>query len=81
MRAHRGKFAEAEQLARGAVALAQTTDSPWAEGDTLCDLAAVLELAGRSDEAAAAYRAAIEQYDRKGIVPLAERARERLAKL
>ena len=81
VRAQRGEFAAAEQLAREAVAIVTTTDSPLAEGDAFCDLAAVLERAGRRDEAADAYREAIEQYERKGIVPLAARARERLAKL
>jgi hypothetical protein len=41
----------------------------------------VLDLAGRRDEAAAVYRDALGEYERKGIVPLAARVRERLAQL
>jgi len=79
--AQRSEFADAERLAREALAIAQTSDSPWYAGDTLCDLAQVLDLAGRRDEAAAVYRDALGEYERKGIVPLAARVRERLAQL
>jgi class 3 adenylate cyclase/tetratricopeptide (TPR) repeat protein len=79
VRAHRGEFDDAESLAREALAIAQTTDSPWFRGDTYCDLAEVLDLAGRSDEAAAAFHSALDCYERKGIVPLAARVRERMA--
>ena len=79
--AHRGDLANAELLAREAVALAQTTDSPWYQGEVLSDLAEVLEIAGRSDEAAVAYRQALDLYEQKGIIPLARHTRERLAAL
>jgi tetratricopeptide (TPR) repeat protein len=79
VRAHRGEFDDAESLAREALAIAQTTDSPWFRGDTYCDLAEVLDLTGRSDEAAAAFHSALDCYERKGIVPLAARVRERMA--
>jgi class 3 adenylate cyclase len=81
VRAQRGDLAEAVRLAREALSIAQTVDSPWYLGDTYCDLAEVLELAGRGDEAASSYRSALDQYERKGIVPLAARVRERLALL
>jgi class 3 adenylate cyclase/predicted ATPase len=81
VRAHRAQFAEAQRLAREAIAFAQKTDSPWFQGDTLCDLAEVLELADRHGEAATTYRQALEQYEHKGIIPLARRTRERLATL
>ena len=51
------------------------------QGDALSDLAQVLAAAERHDEAAAAYRAAFERYERKQIIPLARRTRERLAAL
>ena len=61
--------------------IVQTTDSPWNQGDGLCDLAEVLEIAGRSDEAGVAYRQALDLYEQKGIAPLARRTRDRLAAL
>jgi tetratricopeptide (TPR) repeat protein len=79
--AHRGEHSEAERLALEAVAYAELTDSLQLEGDTLADLAEVCEMAGRRDEAAAALHEALDRYERKGIVPLARRMRERLAAL
>ena len=79
--AHRGDPVEAQRLVREALVIAQTTDSPWYQGETLADLAQVLEAAGRLDEATAAHREALELYERKGIKPLARRTRERLAAL
>ena len=79
--AHRGDLVEAQRLVREALVIAQTTDSPWYQGEALTDLAQVLEIAGRLDEAAAAHREALELYEQKGIKPLARRTRERLAAL
>ena len=79
--AHRGDLIEAQRLVREAVVIAQTTDSPWYQGEGLCDLAEVLETAGRHDAAVVAYLQALELYDQKGIIPLARRTRERLAAL
>ena len=45
--AHRGEHAEAERLAREAVAIAERTDALNSQGDALCDLAEVLAAAGR----------------------------------
>ena len=57
-------------------------DSPRGQADACnCDLAQVLEAADRHDEAAAAYRQALELYERKQIIPLARRTRERVAAL
>ena len=78
---HRGNHVDSERLAREAVALTQTTDAPWSQGDALADLARVLEAGGRPEEAAAALREALERYEAKGIVPLAGRTRERLTAL
>jgi tetratricopeptide (TPR) repeat protein len=77
----RGQHAEAEQLAREAVDISLRSDSLWYQGDAICDLAVVLEAAGRDEEAAAAFREALDRYERKEIVPLARRTRERLAAL
>ena len=77
----RGQHAEAERLAREAVDLSLRSDSPLRRGDALVDLAEVLEAAGRIDEAAATMREALDRYERKPIIPLARRTRERLAAL
>jgi len=76
--AHRSDLEEAERLAREAVALAEETDQLNSHGDALVDLAEVLELARRRDEAAADVEKALTLYERKGDVVMAERARTRL---
>jgi class 3 adenylate cyclase len=75
----RGELDEAERLARDAVVVAKKTDSPESQGDALYDLAEVL--AARDDHVAAvvALDDALECYERKEIIPLARRTRERLA--
>jgi tetratricopeptide (TPR) repeat protein len=75
----RGQHAEAERLAREAVDLSQRGDSLLKQGEALSDLAEVLEAAGRRDEAAAALGEALDRYERKPVIPLARRTRERLA--
>jgi len=57
---------------------ARETDSPKVQGDALSDLAEVLAAAGRPTEATAALHDALELYERKQIVPLARRTRERI---
>jgi class 3 adenylate cyclase/tetratricopeptide (TPR) repeat protein len=79
--ASRGQQADAERLAREAVAITENTDSLWRQGDALCDLADVLQAAGRHDEAAAALREALDRYERKEIIPLVRRTSERIATL
>jgi tetratricopeptide (TPR) repeat protein len=79
--AHRGEHTEAERLAREALTYTQQVDSPQVQGDAYYDLAEVLQTAGRREEAAAAWREALDRYERKGIIPLARRTRERLAAL
>ena len=77
--ARRGAFEAAEAAAREAVAIAEPTDLLNTRGDALLDLAEVLALAGRADEAHAAARDAAERYDRKGNLPSLERARQAAA--
>jgi tetratricopeptide (TPR) repeat protein len=72
--ARRGQHADAERLAREAVSLGERTDLPEF---TYLDLAEVLELAGRPSEAAEVVRQALAAYERKGIVPMVARARNR----
>jgi class 3 adenylate cyclase/tetratricopeptide (TPR) repeat protein len=79
--AHRGEHGDAERLAREALTHIHQTDSPKQQGDAHCDLAEVLEAAGRRDEAIAAWHEALSLYERKGVIPLARRVRERLASL
>jgi tetratricopeptide (TPR) repeat protein len=77
----RGQHVEAERLAREAVDFSLQSDSPFQQGEALSDLAEVLEAAGRRDEATATLREALDCYERKPIIPLARRTRERLAAL
>jgi len=79
--AHRGEHGDAERLAREAISIIETTDGLRWQGDAHADLAAVLEAAGRGDEAAAELREALDRYERKEIIPFARRTRERLAAL
>jgi DNA-binding SARP family transcriptional activator len=76
--ATRKRFAEAEALARNAVALAEQTDLLNQHGDALLDLAAVLDAAGRTREGQAAVSQALLLYWRKGNLLTAEDARRRL---
>jgi tetratricopeptide (TPR) repeat protein len=79
--ARRGELAEAERLAREAVAIGEKTDLLDAQGETYSDLAEVLLLAGKPDEEAAALEQALARYERKGNVVMAGRARSRLDEL
>jgi class 3 adenylate cyclase/predicted ATPase len=79
--AHHGRHAESERIAREAVAIDGAGDSLWQAGNSHCVLAEVLEAAGRREEAIAAWNDALERYDRKQVLPVARRVRERLAEL
>jgi len=79
--AHRGEHAAAERLARQAVEIAEHTDSLFMQGDAYCDLAKVLEAAGRPHEAAAAYREALDRYERKENLAMVRQIRPRLEAL
>jgi tetratricopeptide (TPR) repeat protein len=76
-----GKHAEAERLAREAVALTERTDGLSWQGNAFCDLSAVLLAAGKTEEAATALQQALERYERKKNVPMVARTRARLAEL
>jgi len=77
--ARRGQHAEAERLAREAVAICDETDLLDAQGDVYADLAEVLSLVERPKEAAEALEQALQRYERKGNLVSAQRAQTRLA--
>jgi class 3 adenylate cyclase/tetratricopeptide (TPR) repeat protein len=79
--ARRGEHAEAEWLAREAVAIGEGTDFLNGQGDAMADLAEVLFFAGRVEDAAEVLEQAIARYERKGNVVMAARTRNRLAAL
>jgi class 3 adenylate cyclase/tetratricopeptide (TPR) repeat protein len=79
--ARRGERAEAEPRARQAVAIGENTDMLDAQGDAHADLAEVLLLAGKADEAAAALEQALGRYERKGNRVSAEHVQARLGDL
>jgi tetratricopeptide (TPR) repeat protein len=77
----RGEHEEAVRLVEEALGWWSRTDSLLRQGEAYCDLAHVLEAAGRRDEAIGAWRDGLDAYDRKQIRPLAADVRERLAAL
>jgi tetratricopeptide (TPR) repeat protein len=78
---HRGELAEAERLAREAVAESERTDSLNMQAEALCDLGEALAAAGRPDDAEAALEQALDRCERKKNLALARHVRERLVKL
>ncbi len=79
--ARRGEHAEAEQLAREAIAIGEATDLLNEQGDGYADLAEVLLLGGKRVDAVAALEQALERYQRKENLVSAERTRARLDEL
>jgi tetratricopeptide (TPR) repeat protein len=79
--ARRGEPIEAERLAREAIAIGAETHMLDCFGDAHADLAEVLILGGRTNEAQLALQHALALYERKGNLTLAARARTRLASL
>ena len=77
----RGEHADAEQLAREAVAVAEATDDLVGQGDAHSTLSEVLELGGKLDEAAAALELALERYERKENLVSAAGTKARLQQL
>ena len=71
--ARAGNLAEAESLARSAVELARQGDAPQLQADTMVELATVLALAGRLDEARQFIERAIAIYRAKGDIASSRR--------
>jgi tetratricopeptide (TPR) repeat protein len=72
--ARSGDLVQAETLARAALDLAERTEAPVLQADTRSELAVVLSLAGRIDEALAAITKAIALYTAKGDIVSAARS-------
>jgi class 3 adenylate cyclase/tetratricopeptide (TPR) repeat protein len=79
--ARRGDVGAGEALAREAVALALRTDRSDTQTDALMDLAEVLRIGGRADEAIPIVEDALRRYELKEVVPAAARARALLEEL
>jgi tetratricopeptide (TPR) repeat protein len=79
--ASRGRFAEAETLAREAVALIRRSDDLNSQAEASLDLAEVLRLADRPLEAAGAAREALALFEAKGNTVAAAIARATLDEL
>jgi class 3 adenylate cyclase/tetratricopeptide (TPR) repeat protein len=79
--ARRGRHREGERLAREALAIVESTQDLNGQGDAYADLAEVLLLGNRPDEAAGALEQALERYERKENRVSAERTRWRLEEL
>jgi tetratricopeptide (TPR) repeat protein len=77
--AARGDAAEARAVADGAVAMAGDTGDLALQAGAVTDLADVLELLGRGDEAGRLFEQALELYQRKGDRVSAARIAGRLA--
>jgi class 3 adenylate cyclase/ketosteroid isomerase-like protein len=73
--AKRGEHAAAIEMAKAAVAIASATDALLDHADARVALSAALRAAGRDAEADAEERRAVELWEAKGAVLLAERAR------
>jgi class 3 adenylate cyclase/tetratricopeptide (TPR) repeat protein len=74
-----GAVKNAESVARDALAIVELTDLLDLHGDVLLDLAEVLRLDARNDEAGESVASALALYERKGNVVAANRARLQLA--
>jgi DNA-binding SARP family transcriptional activator/tetratricopeptide (TPR) repeat protein len=81
LEARRGHLAQAEALARDAVALASGTDMLNRQGAALLALGEVLLLAGRSREAAKVVEDAVRRFEQKENVAVARQARRVLGDL
>ena len=77
--ARRGAHAEAEQLAREAVEIGETTEDLNSRAETWADLGEVLALDDRPQEATEALEQALARFEAKGNLVMAGRVRERLA--
>jgi tetratricopeptide (TPR) repeat protein len=75
---HRREHGQAEALARKAVELIERTDGLNYQGDAFCALAAALSAAGKEEQALAALVEALDRYERKNNVAMANQTRARL---
>jgi tetratricopeptide (TPR) repeat protein len=71
--ARAGQFTEAEGLARTAVELARKTEAPFHQAEALYELAVVLSLVRKTDEARETIEQAISLHKRKGNIVMATR--------
>ena len=79
--ARRGEHGEAQKLAQEAVTISEGTDSLDRQGQAYADLAEVLRLGGKPEEAAAALEESLARFERKGNLVMGERIRTRLDEL
>jgi class 3 adenylate cyclase/tetratricopeptide (TPR) repeat protein len=79
--ARQGKHTEAEQLAREAVTIANQTHHLNGQADAYADLAEVLALAGKTQDATDALTHAKTTYAQKGNLVSTQQARHRLTQL
>jgi class 3 adenylate cyclase/tetratricopeptide (TPR) repeat protein len=81
VRSNDGEHDEAVRLATEAVAFLEGREAHWQQGDAYRILGDALATAGRRSEAADAYARALALYEAKGVLPLMDRAKARLAAL
>jgi tetratricopeptide (TPR) repeat protein len=74
--ARAGQLAQAEELAKTAVEFVRQTEAPVLQADALSDLATVLHLAGKTEDAKATIEEAIALYTAKGNVVSAARCKK-----
>jgi hypothetical protein len=79
--ARRGKHRDGELLAREAVEICEKTDLLNDQASVFADLAAVLLLGGRTEDAAEALEQALVRYDRKENLVMAGRVQAHLDEL
>ena len=79
--AREGAFEAAEGFVQRGVEIAEETDFLSEQGDAYAALAEVQSLSGRADEAIVALEQALERYELKEYIVMADRMRERLAEL
>jgi len=79
--ARHGRFDEAEALAHAALAMARTTEALLFKAEACYELASVMSLCGRLDEARSAIAEAASLYSAKGDVVSLKRAAEFAARL
>jgi class 3 adenylate cyclase/tetratricopeptide (TPR) repeat protein len=79
--AQRGGFEEAEDLAREAVELANRTDDIGTQATAICDLAEVLQLAGKTEGVTSLVQRAHGLFKQKGNVVAARVSNEFLARV